>query len=673
MKKVLSIVLALMMVLGAVACAATPTPAATTPTDAPKAEATVTEAPKAAEPASATEAPAAEPAPEPAAEVSVAPLGLLFKNKTGVTINELYVTPVGEEKGNSVVAAGWQTKDVDAANSEKFIYIVRPAGVEFEITAVYEDGTTATKTTALNMYDEISMKGVAADDWKLDTANDEDRPKIDLAVALGKTADHTYPGYVEVAAEIKNKTGKNITEFYLYEEGADPKSYNNMVDYLYTNVGDKVTAWTPGKAKEGGKYVFSYFLRPAADNYFIDLVFEDGTSMTAEIEDWFKPDGDGHQLNEISMKDAADPDVWKIAYDDGADDDLQLPMDERLAYEINVVGTTADVWYPTYGEVPAVDADALEAAKQALAHDASPLLADAAAEPAEEPAEAPAADAAAVPEGYTGLHLMLKNKSGKEIYKVYLFPTGEDKGKNIFKTVVEGNIPTEDESVEGKPHEVFAYVFRETAKLGAMTLKVRYADDTETDYELKALEDYTVFTVKADEFKQKVSDDAEDMAAMDAVAAAGVSTDGVEFAPIAAEPAAEAAVEYAALGLKFKNKYGKAFKEAYIYPVGEDKGANVLTAELPTEGEGPEDSEEVVLFIYRDAAKLDKMAVTVVTVDGEEIYWEAPSALGNNYKITVKADITDWSYDEITKEKDLNKIAEFVALGVTSDGFDPTK
>ena len=45
----------------------------------------------------------------------------------------------------------------------------------------------------------------------------------------------------------------------------------------------------------------------------------------------------------------------------------------------------------------------------------------------------------------------------------------------------------------------------------------------------------------------------------------------------------------------------------------------------------------------------------------------------DNTKITVKADITDWSYDEITKEKDLNKIAEFVALGVTSDGFDPTK
>ena len=54
----------------------------------------------------------------------------------------------------------------------------------------------------------------------------------------------------------------------------------------------------------------------------------------------------------------------------------------------------------------------------------------------------------------------------------------------------------------------------------------------------KPVEDYTVFTIKADEFKQKVTDDAEDMAAMDAVAAAGVSTDGVEYAPKAEEPAA---------------------------------------------------------------------------------------------------------------------------------------
>ena len=175
-----------------------------------------------------------------------------------------------------------------------------------------------------------------------------------------------------------------------------------------------------------------------------------------------------------------------------------------------------------------MDDATLEEAKLAMVKAAVPNAGS-----TEEPAQAPEAPSAEVPAGYTGLHLMLKNKSGKEIYKVYLFPTGEDKGKNIFKTVLEGNIPTEDESVEGKPHEVFAYVFRVTDQLGAMTLKVRYADDTEQDFELAALEDYTVFTIKADEFKQKVADDPEDIAAMDAVAAPGVSTDGEEYAPLA--------------------------------------------------------------------------------------------------------------------------------------------
>ena len=138
-------------------------------------------------------------------------------------------------------------------------------------------------------------------------------------------------------------------------------------------------------------------------------------------------------------------------------------------------------------------------------------------------------EAPAVPEGYTGLRLMVKNKTGKDIAKIYLFPNGEEKGKNIFKTLADV-LPTEDESKEGKPHEIYVYVLRETEKLGAMTLRVRYTDDAEADYVLeKPVEDYTVFTIKADEFKQKVTDDAEDMAAMDALAVIGVSTDGVEY------------------------------------------------------------------------------------------------------------------------------------------------
>ena len=147
-----------------------------------------------------------------------------------------------------------------------------------------------------------------------------------------------------------------------------------------------------------------------------------------------------------------------------------------------------------------------------------------------------------MPKGYTGLKLMIKNKTGKDIKKIYLFPNGEDKGKNIFKTLADV-LPTEDESKEGKPHEICVYVLRETEKLGAMTLRVRYVDDTETDYELKKpVEDYTVFTIKADEFKQKVTDDAEDMAAMDILAVLGVSTDGVEYAPKAPEAPVEVTI-----------------------------------------------------------------------------------------------------------------------------------
>ena len=476
-----------------------------------------------------------------------------------------------------------------------------------------------------------------------------------MVAAVGKTADHFYPGYVEVAAEIKNKTEKNITEFYFYEEGGDPKAYNNLVKYLYTADGTQFESWAPGKAKEGGKYVFSFFLRPEAENYMIDLVFDDGTTLTGSVDEWFKPDGDGHQLNEISLK-GIDPDGWKIAYDDGTDDDYGMPMDERLAREINEIGVPADAWYPTYEGAPARDAASEEALVE-LVKAAVPFAAtgEAAAEPAAEAAAEPAAEAAAVPEGYTGLHLMLKNKSGKEIYKVYLFPNGEDKGKNIFKTVVEGNIPTEDESAEGKPHEVFAYVFRETAKLDAMTLRVRYADETETDYELKALEDYTVFTVKADEFKQKVSDDAEDMAAMDAVAAAGVSTDGVDFAPIeaAAEPAAEPAAEAAAIGLNVKNKTGVAINELYIYPVGEDKGNNLLAAPLPTQDKEKDTADhETIVVVKADAAKLAAMEVYVVFAEGDPVTWTLANPLKNYDEFSLKkgVDPAAWEHQEADAE-----------------------
>ena len=453
-------------------------------------------------------------------------LGLNIKNKTGATIDAVYIYPAGGDKGNSVVAPGWQDKDADKANYEKNIYIVREAGVAQELLVVFADGTEVKKDLGeLKMYTKISMKdGVDPAAWEVELEDKaEDKAAMDAAVAVGKTADNVYPGYELLAMELKNKTGKNIVDFRFFEEGGDPNMYNNIIDYLYNANGEKMASLMPGKAKEGGMYLFKCFLRPHTDNYNLYVKFDDGTDITYPIEDWFKPDGDGHLPNEISLKNAEDKYDIKVQYDDGDPEPLQY-----LAESLEK-GYVVDQWYPVYAGAPAGDPEAVAAARAEL----SKVLVPAPEEPAEAaaPAAEPAAAATNVPEGYTGLRLMVKNKTGKDIAKIYLFPNDDDKGKNIFKTLADV-LPTEDESKEGKPHEIYVYVLRETDKLGAMTLRVRYIDDEEVDYVLaKPVEDYTVFTIKADEFKQKVSDDAEDMAAMDALAALGVSTDGVEYAP----------------------------------------------------------------------------------------------------------------------------------------------
>ena len=665
MKKLLSIALAALMLLAIFAC--TPTaPAQPDPTEAPAVE-------------QPTEAPATEPDPAPAAAYEG--IGLQIKNKTGMTIDEMYIYPVGEDMGASIVEAGWKDKDADPDNYEQFIYIVREAGKDMEVTVVFEDATKAVWPVGkLAMYDELSLKnGTDVANWEHEPQKDDDKTVTDLFVARGKTSDNFYPGYELIPVEFKNKTGKNITELYFYEEGGDPKAYNNVIDYLYAADGSKMASLMPGKAKEGGMYLFKCFIRPHAENYMIDVVFDDGATMTYPIEGWFKPDGDGNLPNEISLKSAEDKYDVKVQYDDGVPEPIDY-LAESLAK-----GLILDQWYPTYAQTnvdpemvetlraveaarlvpeteavtepetepepekdastenqipagytipegyiglalnvknktgktinelyiydmtedpevfldyyapifenPWLDKDAdgdnyeqniyiirkiadnyqlkvvyedgtemtADLGKLALYDKISlkgPTAEDVKHEPDDDPADIAAMDAlieagvatdghyssdtavlADIPTGYTGLHLMLKNKSGKEIEKVYLFPTGEDKGKNIFKTVVDGLIPTEDESLAEKPHEVFAFVHRETAKLGAMTLRVRYADGTEEDYELAPVEDYTVFTIKdtPDGFKQKVADDQEDIAAMDDVMlrANGASTDGVTFDPIA--------------------------------------------------------------------------------------------------------------------------------------------
>jgi len=336
MKKLLAVLLSLAMIFIAVACTATP--AATEPAE----EATVTEAPavEATEAPVVTEAPAEEPA-----AVTYVPLGLDFKNKTGVTITGLYLYPTGsEDKGMSICSAEWVDKDNDP--NEEFYefqaYIVRPASDTYDVFVEFADGTNATWTgVTVKTNDKLSLKdGVDPSTWELEALDDqEDIDKVAAVIAAGKTSDNTYPGYETLGLEIKNKTGKGITEFYFYETGADYTMYKNMVPNLVDETGAAVTVWQSGK---GGLYVFNFFLRPHADTYEVYVVYEDGTTMTVPDIDLFTLNGDGFASNEISMKDAVDPDLTEVSYDDGDPEPLQLIKDAIAA------GMSADAWYPVY-------------------------------------------------------------------------------------------------------------------------------------------------------------------------------------------------------------------------------------------------------------------------------------------------------------------------------------
>jgi len=339
MKRLLALWLSLAMIFIAVACTATSDTEDTAV--AATEESTATEAPEVTQAPEVTEAPTAEPV----VEVTYIPLGLDFKNKTGVTITGLYLYPSGtEDKGNSICAAEWIDKDNDP--NEEFYefqaYIVRPEADTYDLYVEFIDGTNATWSgITVQTNDKLSLKGgVDPSTWELEALDDdEDIAAVAAVVDAGKTSDNTYPGYEILGLEIKNKTGNGVTEFYFYETGGDYTMYNNMVPNLIDDEGNAVTVWQSGK---GGLYVFDFFIRPYAETYEIYLVYEDGTDLTIPDIDLFKENTDGFTSNEISMKDAVDPDLTEVSYDDGDPEPLEYI---QTAIE---AGIPADAWYPTY-------------------------------------------------------------------------------------------------------------------------------------------------------------------------------------------------------------------------------------------------------------------------------------------------------------------------------------
>lgn len=340
----LYLTLAALMVLSLAACgnsAASSSQAASTPASSSEA-ASSSAAASSSEAASSSAA--AAPAPVAASTVGeYTPMGLQFKNKTGVTIDGLYLYPSGDsEKGDSLCESGWPDQDADDEKYRLAAYIVRTPVDQYDVYVEFADGTNATwagVAAADGM--KLSLKnGIDPAKWEIEPVDDED----DLAeladlVTAGKTSDNYYPGYEILGLEIKNKTEKSITEFYFYEEGGDPKQYNNMIPHLVDADGNPITKWESGK---GGLYVFNFFIRPHTDFYEILVVYDDGESMTVPKIDLFTPNGDGFASNEISMKDAEDPDLTIVSYDDGDPEPLQDIADAIEA------GLPADLWYPKY-------------------------------------------------------------------------------------------------------------------------------------------------------------------------------------------------------------------------------------------------------------------------------------------------------------------------------------
>ena len=128
--------------------------------------------------------------------------------------------------------------------------------------------------------------------------------------------------YKVLGLDLKNKTGKTVTGWYLYATGAEDKG-----DPLFTE-------WKadPDEAYEQ----YAYIVRDAADTYEVYVEFEDGTNATKE----------GIELtgfDKISMK-AAEPGDWKIEpLDDQGDiDACQALID---------AGMTTDNTYPGYEKI----------------------------------------------------------------------------------------------------------------------------------------------------------------------------------------------------------------------------------------------------------------------------------------------------------------------------------
>ena len=151
-----------------------------------------------------------------------------------------------------------------------------------------------------------------------------------VALTSCQSAKKDDANYVILGLELKNKTEKTITEYYLYETGSE-FVYNNLIEHMPEAVDGK---WAGGKTKV---YPKGFLIRPEAASYEVMVVFEDGSSMVVPDIELLKEDSDGRLPNEISLK--PDPNDVKVQFDDDAD--VQPAIDAAIDARVPMDG-----WYP---------------------------------------------------------------------------------------------------------------------------------------------------------------------------------------------------------------------------------------------------------------------------------------------------------------------------------------
>lgn len=228
-----------------------------------------TEVASEAEPA----APAETAAPADTQDGLIA-LAFLCKNKTGYDLAEMYVYPAGAaEHGENVLPEMWPN------NTEKSQYqniiIARENVKLYDITLVTTDGTELTFTgLSLRYSNTVSM---SADEIEA-KSSDEYTISDEQILAAGVTCKRAEPEInrdvaVQLRFVFKNKSGKDITEAYIYPSGD-------------TDKGADLCAGTPWKNVETADgYLWLDFPSVDASVYDLYFVFADGTDVLYTARD----------------------------------------------------------------------------------------------------------------------------------------------------------------------------------------------------------------------------------------------------------------------------------------------------------------------------------------------------------------------------------------------------